>query len=611
MKFGKSLLLWFALTLALAGALIATRVFKPAEAWQSGDLLFPVDPEAIVAISLATPSGAAPTLTLERTGEFWRLREPIADALCSSKAVTDLLDALQALRVVTPLGEAALSGFTPWRTVEVRTAEGRFTCGLGRVSEAFAAPLSQVLAERDGRLVSVEAGAVMRLPEKADALRSKALLPVTSDRLQSMEWHLPGHPFSRAERLPNGRWQVTRPFPFEPQAEPVRKALECLTAPDQVRELLLPTATERIPNSESALADYGLDEERALRLTFRASGLREPISLRIGKEDPKRPGLHFCLLDNARAIGCVSAEVAACFAAAGPFSTDFRNLPILGDLPTPTAFTFTLQAADLSVELRKQAGTWQMLRPLALPANAQAVQDLLKQLMALTGDLTGLEAPEGTPWAELTLPPKAADTNTPEAKLQFFGDPDSERLLAYRVDHGRLYRLHRDALPALFLQRKAAGDALRQALIDPTLLALPAATIRRISLLRRDGSAVTLARAPDTLAWEVEAPVGAFLNNQTLDAWLAAFADLKAEAILCDAPTTFGALQPYGLESPLLRLTIDLDGREGPLRRVLSIGTIDPKTGSAPALIQGCPVLYRIGPETLRLLQLPPLERGE
>lgn len=610
MKFGKSLLFWLIVVLALAGALVATRVFKPAEAWQSGDLLFPVDPEAIVAISLATPNGAVPTLTLERTGEFWRLREPLEGALCSAKAVADLLDALQALRVVTPLGEAALSGFTPWRTVEVRTAEGRFTCGLGRASEAFAAPLSQVLAERDGRLVSVEAGAVMRLPEVADALRSDALLPVASDRIQAMEWHLPGHPFSRAERLPNGHWQITRPFPFEPQAEPVRKALERLTAPGQVRAHLLPTPTERVPNSERALADYGLDEERALRLTFRVSGLREPLTLRLGKEDPTRPGLCFCLLDNARAIGCVPSEVAESFSAGGPFSTDFRNLPLLGDLPAPTELAFTLQSADLAVSLRKQGGTWQMLRPLALPANAQAVQALLAQLMGLTGDLAGLEAPEGTPWAEVTLRAEAA-TAAPEAKLQFFGDPEAERIQAYRVDHGRLYRLRRDALPELLRPQPAPELALRQALIDPTLLALPASAIRRLSLLRRDGSAVTLARAPDTLAWEVESPAGAFLNSQTLDTWLAAFADLKAEAILCDAPTTFGALHPYGLESPLLRLTIDLDGREGPLRRVLSIGTIDPKTGSAPALIQGCPVLYRIGPETLRLLQLPPLERGE
>ncbi|MGN0856791.1 MAG: DUF4340 domain-containing protein [Candidatus Spyradenecus sp.] len=609
MKFGKSLLLWLIVLLALAGALVATRVFKPANAWQSGDLLFPVDPEAIVAISMSSPSGALPPITLERTGEFWRLRDPIEGALCSAKAVADLLDALQALRVVTPLGEAALSGFTPWRTVEVRTAEGRFTCGLGRVSEAFTAPLSQVLAERDGRLIAVEAGAVMRLPETAEALRTNALLPVTSDRLQAIEWHLPGHPFSRAERLPNGHWQVTRPFPFEPQAEPVRKALECLTAPGQLRAYLLPTPTERVPNSEQALADYGLDEERALRLTFRVSGLREPLTLRIGKADPKRPGLRFCLLDNARAIGCVPDEVAACFSAAGPFSTDFRNLPLLGDLPAPTELDFTLQATDLALSLRKQGGAWQMLRPLALPANAQAVQALLQQLMNLTGDLAGLEAPEGTPWAEVTL--RAASANTPEATLQFFGDPEAERIQAYRVDHSRLYRLRREALPELLRPQQAPDLALRQALIDPTLLALPAAAIRRISLLRRDGSAVTLSRAPDTLAWEVEAPIGAFLNTQTLDAWLAAFADLKAEAILCDAPTTFGALRPYGLETPLLRLTIDLDGREGPLRRVLSIGTPDPKTGSAPALIQGCPVLYRIGPETLRLLQLPPLERGE
>lgn len=602
MSFGKSLLLWSLLVLVLAGALVATRVLRPAEGMQRGEALFPVEPETIVELTIEAPEAPAQSVTLERRGEFWRQRAPVAGLLCSPEAMSALFDALQAMRVVTPLGSASLAGFVPWRTLRVKTAERTIVCGLGRPADAFPAPLSQVLAEREGQLVAIEAGPVARLPKAPEALRATALIPVAAGRLQALEWHMPARPFTRVERRNGGHWQVTRPFPFDPKEEAVRSALEKLSASAQVCDYLFPTAAAPTTTSESALAPYGLDEERALRLTLHAAGLREAITLRFGKEDPQHPGQVFCLLDNGRAIASVRAEALAPFQAEGPFSTDFRNLPILGDVASPGYLSLRVASAEAAATLVKRGAAWQMLRPIALPANGAAVQALLEQTLKLAGDLVGIEPPATKPLAELTLAPSAQEAEAQAVTVQCFGDREGEKLLLYRADQSRLYRVPRERVPALLLQSERADLALRQALLDPTLLALPAAAIRRVAVLRRDGSSVVLRRASDTLAWEVEAPKGAFLDEATLDAWLTAFADLKAQAILCDAPTAFGALQPYGLDNPLLRITIDLDAQTDLLRRVLSIGTPDAQAGSAPALIQGRAVLYELGPETLELL---------
>lgn len=617
MRFGRSLLCWFLLVSVLAGGLVATRLLRPKARILPGERLFPLDPEAVVEISLASGQNDAPAITLVRDGEFWRMTAPYAGALCDSAAVSRLLDAAQSLRVLTPLEAGSVGNWTPWRLLSLKTPDRTVACGLGLPPNAPDAAgrasfnLSQALAVTRGHLVSVEASALARLPATPAELRTKALLPVVPARLESLEWRAPGRPFTRAQRLPNAHWNVTRPFPFEPKSQPVEAALTALTAPAVITAYIQPADSQPLAaatpvdlTSEAALAAYGLDEERALRLTAHARGLRTSVTLRFGKEDPKAPGTVFCLLDGYRAIVTVPKAIPDLFGSGGPFATDFRNLPVLGDVPVPGVLSLRVAPSDAPVSLLKRSGAWQMERPFKLPADTAILSAFTASMTALTGDLVGVDPPPLVPLAEVTLAPDADEPTRGAATLVFYPTQSEEHLYAYRQDQGRLYRLARKALPELLLK-----PTPERALLDRTLLALPAATIRRIAILRRDGTQTAIARAADTLSWELQSPKGDYIDNAALDAWLTALADLKAERILRDAPTALSALQPYGLDTPALRITIDLDGQGDALRRVLSIGTEHPETHLSPALIQGRPVLYEIDAETRALLERPLTKR--
>lgn len=605
MRFGRNIAFLMALVSVLAGALAALRLFRPKASPQDGDPIFPMPPEAVIGVEWDTkgPDGRCVPMALRREGESWRMTRPYAGTVCDMAAVADLLDAAQALRVSARLGGKSAAAFHPDRRLTLRTAEDERTCGFG---EVLPMRLSETLAEVGGALVSVEANAVARLPSHAAALRTRSVLPVAPGRLLSLEWRAPGHPFTRAQRMANGNWGVTQPFPFEAKASDVIAALRTLTDTRAVSAYVLPADNDPLgpdglarpcPTSDSALAGYGLDEEGAIRVVAHARGVGEALTFRLGKEDPARPGNVFCLLDGSQAIVSVSSALRDVFGPQGPFVTDYRNLPVLGDAAPPARLTFRAGPGDAATELTLAHGRWFIALPVSLPADTAIVCGILHGLTSLTGDLTSAEPPATQAVCSLAL---FSATGGASAELSFHPDEaGADTLLAYRADLRRLYRVRREAVPEALLK-----GGFSHALADRTVLSEPAAGIRRISVLRRAGAHVSVARTKDALLWEIEEPRGAYIDLATLDAWLTRFADLKAVRVLCGVSTAFGALRPYGLDRPSLRLTLDLGGETG-LRRVLLVGATDPETGTAPALVQGRPILYELDAETVRLLARP------
>ena len=606
MRFGRNILILSALALFLAAGLLTERLMRPGRAVDAGVPLFPVAPEAIVAIEWEeeSPTGATRPMALRREGELWHLATPYAGALCDAAAMADFLDAALAMRVSARLGPAEGSAFRVTRRLTLRTADGAYTRGFGGAQPMA---LAQTLAEADGALVSVEAAQVARLPKRAATLRTRAALPVPAERVTALEWRAPGQPFTRAQRLPNGNWAVSRPFPFEVEAKDAGRVPEALTAAHGILAYVRPAddapppATDRaLP--EAILANYGLDEETALRLSVYVRGLGRPLTLRFGRADPDREGAVFCLLDDGRSVVSVPGALAAAFGAEGPFVATAREFVVFGEAAEATRLTVRLRGQETPVTLALANGLWRLTLPMSLPADAVAARGLLARLAGLVGEVTGIEPPAGQdPLCVLTLgEPRPGET--PPA-LALYAGASADTLLAWRTDRRRLYRVARANVPAGLLE-----PGLQHALADRTVLSVPAAQIRRLAVLRRDGSGCAVRRAGAALTWSTESPVGAYVDTATVDAWLTRFADLKADHVLRDAPVALGALRPYGLERPLLRLTLDLDGAEEGLRRVLLIGDPDPETGEAPALIQGRPILYALDADTVRLLLRSPVK---
>lgn len=610
MKFGRNILILLGMILLLSGALVVTRIYKPADAPVTGALLYPLRSEAVVAVSwdVQGPDEKACLMRLKRMGEFWEMEYPYPGARCDATAVADLLDAAAKMRIVSQLGKSEATAFTPERYLTLATPDREMTCAFG---EVLPMALSQTLVETQGELVAVEAAHVAQLPKSAAAFRTRAILPIPADRIQQLEWRGPEQPFTRVQRLQNGAWTVALPFPFEPKAAPVAAALEALTDPKIVADYVRPAdfaPVATLPEivhalaADSSLAPYGLDEENALRLTVLARGVRDGFSVRFGKQDPARPGNVFCLLDGYQAVVSVPETLKDIFGASGPFVTNYRDLPILGDCSDAERILVQPARGEAPIELTKTHGLWSLVRPNALPAEHAIVREILEAFSGLTGDLI-----EGKPFTDVLLAEVTfafADQAEKRSTVAIYGLPTDETLKVYRQDLSRFYQVRRDALPEFLLQPN-----LDRMLVNRTILSLPAETIRRIAVLHRDGTSVAVRRQADGLGWETETPVGAYINVELLDEWLTRFAELKATRILADTPSTFGSLQPYGLDIPYLRLTLDLTGGEEGLRRILLVGTVDPETGTAPAMVQGRPVLYQLDEDDLAAFQLLPAQQ--
>lgn len=610
MKFGRNILFLLGIILLLLGALALTRTYRPVNAPVTGAPLYPLRTESVVDIAwdVLGPDGKSCVMRLTRAGEFWQMTHPYPGALCDTAAVTDLLDAARKMRVVSRLGKAAETAFTPQRYLTLATPDTKVTCAFG---EVLPMALSQTLVETQGELVAVEADHVAQLPATAAALRTRAILPVPPDRIRQLEWRAPGRPFTRARQLNTGHWTVALPFPFDPKADQVAAALKALTSPTAVSAYIRPA--DRVPAArltevvhslatDAALAAYGLDEENALRLTVLVSGVRDGFTLRFGKDDPAAPGRVFCLLDGYQAVVSVPAALREIFGDQGPFVTNFRDLPVLADLPDADRITVRPGRGGETVELTREHGIWTLSRPTALPAEHPVVRELLDALSDLTGDLVEGSPAGETPLLNLTL--SADGTPGKSCDLSVYAAPDAEMLKIYRPDRNRFYRIRREDLPDFLFRPN-----LDRAFVNRTILSLPAETIRRIAVLHRDGTSVAVRKRADGMGWETEVPVGAYINDDLLDEWLTRFAELKAKRVLADTPSTFGSLQSYGLDIPYLRLSIDLSGGDEGLRKILLIGTLDPETGTAPAMVQGRRVLYQLDADDLAAFQLLPAQQ--
>lgn len=600
MRFGRNLSILFSLVSALTIALVLTHRFRPVQPLIPGDPIFPILPETITAIAwdVTNELGHLQQLRIERKGQFWQMTAPYAGFRCDTAEVAHLLDTIQALKVVNTLDHVDATTIPRGRQLIVETPEKQLTCTFGEIPPMNVA---QMTALCNDIFVAVNTNTVKLLPMSARQLWSRAILPVSTTNLTSIEWRAPRLPFTKVFKRDTGKWTVAQPFAFEPNEARAEQALSLLTNTDIIIDYLRPLPDDVAPSvfPETMLIPYGLDEDSAIRVTLRVKGFSDPFQLRFGAKDPNNPTQVYCLLDNRQAIVAIPEKVRDIFTQAGPFVTTHLNLPFLGDATNPTAITIhkTAEIKQRTV-LNLRNNQWELTTPAAFPANPIAVKQLLQQLIALPGDLTESATPdENRIICVVTFtfePPKQP------IEIKFYQDSDT-KLLARRMDTNRLYSFSKERFPKELLEL----NTLNQKLLNRTLFALPESTVRRITVEKNGEKQIVVARNPETQQWNTEFPQKFYIREETLAQWLNLFTDFTAKAILSDAATGKTQLNTYGFDHPQLKITLDLDGSEEGLRKVLIIASKSTDSDSTPVMVQGRPLIYLIAFETLQLLQRP------
>lgn len=600
MRFGRTFSILFSLVIALTVALVLTHRFRPVQPLISGDPLFPIQPETITAITwdVTNELGHLQQLRIERKGLFWQMVTPYTGFRCDTAEVVRLLDTIQALKVVTPLNNVDATTIPKGPQLVVETPEKQLVCTFGEIPPMNVA---QMTAQCNNIFVAVNTSTVKQLPVSARQLWSRAILPVSTTNLTSIEWRAPRLPFTKVFKRDTGKWSVSQPFAFEPNEAKAEQALSLLTNAAIITDYLRPlpddVASTIFP--ETALIPYGLDEDSAIRVTIRAKGFSDPFQLRFGAKDPNNPTQVYCLLDNRQAIVSIPEKVRDLFTQAGPFVTTHLNLPFLGDATNPTAITIhkTTEIKQRTV-LNLRNNQWELTTPAAFPANPVAVKQLLQQLTTLPGDLTESLTPDETRF--ICTINFTFETPKQPIEVKFYQESDT-KLLARRMDTNRLYSFNKDNFPKALLEL----NTLNQKLLNRTLFALPESTIKRVTVEKNGVLQCTVVRNTETQQWNTAFPQKFYIQDETLTKWLNLFTDFTAEAVLSDAVLGKTQLSAYGFDQPQLKITLDLDGSDEGLRKVLIIASDANETDGTPVMVQGRPLLYLISSGTLQLLKRP------
>ena len=466
-------------------------------------------------------------LELRRTGKAWDVCQPFS-AGADTVAVLTLLDALERARVrdrftLDEMKRRELNlgdlGLAPAAVRIVARSPSR------RVELQFGACLPSgrevyVCSDQASEAVLVtEREAFAAVPESLDRMRERTLWRETQSRVTAIELRRPGIPFVKLIR-DGDDWQMAQPFTARANAAVVGRALDALRAA-RIERFVWPSGTQTpdgLPGGiRTRLAYYGLDGESGLQVQIWESGNPVGMRLRFGRPVEDAPGWVYMLTPGDASVVAVTNAVPAALQVSPAELRDKRLLPARADAMT----RLTLQFREETVSLTRGADRgWQLTTPVQVRADAAAVERLAQAL----ADLRAERILDADPAAAAVAEPLCSvDVAAEGSEWRFMVTPAPAETGCVHIAFTNMPAVFVVAvsnLPAAIVQ---AGGM--RGLVDRTVLALPAATVRRLAI-RRGGDSWTVQRAANGEGWE--APAGREPDLRAISAWLELLAACQA-----------------------------------------------------------------------------------
>ena len=276
--------------------------------------------------------------------------------------------------------------------------------------------------------------------------------------------------------------------------------------------------------SAPLLSGYGLDPETATILTLNCTdGSDASISLGNDAGD----GKSYALVRGGREIVTVDSALKYLSMQDAVRFTDARLFP----MAEADVTTFALTSGDTScVIARAEDGSWRMDSPVVAPADAEAANEILGRLLALTS------ADEARKGLRVSV-----NTNTS---------------------------------PAVVFASSVLGSRRVESLRSLEMMKLDTALVKRIvsSPGGRSGKKpVSVVRDRDRRAWNVEtSDGGGSVDEAGVESVLGAIGSLRAERVVA-LKAEPSDLARYGLESPYHLISVDQE-KEGTVRRNILVG---------------------------------------
>jgi hypothetical protein len=339
----------------------------------------------------------------------------------------------------------------------------------------------------------------------------------------------------RLARAGNG-WELKSPVVARGDRSRVDETLTTVLTAKPDRE---------IDPKPAALGDFGLDKPAAeVTLTLKDG---KTLGLALGNKTPTGVWVY---AQEAGKPAVVALPDGVLREATKPVS-EFRDRTILSiDRKEVSGFDVAAASETLSVEHAGDA--WRITKPVALPADTEAIGDMFEKLTAAKVKEFAAEAPPSRATYGLDRPLRLT-IHTGRDK-----DRASRTLLVGRIDPVKkgVYAMREGETSVLLLPEDVARAIPRTvaALRDKQLVAVDRDKVTRVDVESPKG-AVSLAREKDR--WAITAPQSLPADQVEAGALLTRLRDLRAQAFLSDDASAV----PRVLGKPTVKVTITEPGK--------------------------------------------------
>jgi hypothetical protein len=485
----------------------------------------------------------------------------------------------------------------------------------------------RVAGEADVMAVSREL--LGALQPEVDALRDRSILRGVASSSMRVEIERPQGGFIQLLRS-GGRWMLQQPMSARADDAKIDALVEAafdlrveryvwdpLPGTPAAPPAALPTGSSPATAVRDRVEPYGLGAGEAVRLAIWSLEPDSRQDLLLGKPTVENPEWVYAKRSDSPSILAVSRKALALLAIN---AHDVRDRQVFPFGPDQVRQVQVIRA-DHRLTLTKRADSgWMLTDPVQAKADDVTVQaalaDLLRWRVSAYLDVSqtnqaslGL-APAAWSLQMWTRLPAAAPVPTggepgPAAAAVEPVDPANPATVCLRVsavgpETNLLYALvqgGRDvmALPAAVAAHPALEIANSLAFLDRTVLAVPSAQIQKVSVVAglREESVLR----DDSGAWSrAEAP-NRQVNRDAVESLLFCVANLRSLRVESSAPAD---LSPYGLDQPVLIVTLRLTGEAG-IQKTLMVGKGVEGAG-AYAMVKGQDMVFVLGPDAVRIL---------
>ena len=438
------------------------------------------------------------------------------------------------------------------------------------------------------------------VPKTADDLRSRKLVHGNRALARVFEIRTPGKPFITLSK-DTGTWRMVQPAPAPASDTKVEALLDTLYDA-RVAYFVWPTVSNvmDVAEAESAVKTrmglYGLGSDSGIQIQVLETGSEQPLKITLGHSLDVSAGLTYALLQGGEAIGAVSNAVVEKFRLSSP---ELRDPRLFYGLPSGVR-RFQVYFGDALFVLTQTNSLWRIEAPVADAADQSAVQDTVERLLRLTAvaidDVNMSEATRIT--NEQSLPISHVELFSEQASWRFSITPDDIEGTFLNItftNSPTVFRVANSNVPPALVSMIGLLE-----LRDKTVLNLPSASLRRISVKRNDGKVETVERPKGDGIWHLGPGGVGRIATGNLDALVACLEHLDADRIESLGATP-SALDTYGLRVPWLEVSVDVEAQDA-LRKTILVGK-DAGFGKRYAMVRGLDALFVLDQMTLETLE--------